>query len=223
MCPDEQTNLPLSERRNEYRDRPLTEAEAGDDPLALFDRWLREAIEINEGPWFEPNAMTLATADENGRPDARIVLLKDCSEKGFSFYTNCRSRKAQHLHENPRAAMVFYWGSLERQVRVQGRVKPLDAGTAAEYFARRPRGSQLGAHASLQSQPIDSREVLEKRLAAVEARFEGRDVPLPDHWGGYCLTPEEIEFWQGRPNRLHDRIRFYRIVDGKWRRQRLSP
>lgn len=170
----------------------------------------------------EPEAMTLATASSDGGPSARMVLLKGAGPEGFDFYTNTESRKGRDLAGNPRAALVFYWEVLGRQVRVEGRVRRLCEAESAAYFASRPLGSRLGAWASRQSEVIDGREELERRLAEVQDRFGGEEPPLPDWWGGYRLTPHMVEFWQHREDRLHDRLR-YRRASGRWILERLSP
>jgi pyridoxamine 5'-phosphate oxidase len=207
--------------RREYSDGSLEQSQAGDDPMDLFKRWLDEAVRTNQGAWFEPNAMVLATADADG-PDGRIVLLKDVDDRGLVFYTNYDSAKARQILADPRVAAVFYWSQLHRQVRIRGRIQRIDEATSRAYFASRPRGSQLGAIVSRQSEVIDGRQVLDQRLAEAQQQYEGREIPKPDNWGGYRIVPERVEFWQGRENRLHDRIRFL-LADGHWRRQRLSP
>jgi pyridoxamine 5'-phosphate oxidase len=188
-------------------------------PLERFQEWFREAQEAKVEV---PEAMTLATAAVDGAPSARMVLLKGADEGGFVFYTGYVSRKAGELEANPRAALVFYWQALGRQVRVEGRVERVAEAESAGYFATRPRGSQLAAWASHQSHPLSGREELERRYAELEREYEGRDVPLPPHWGGYRLRPEAIEFWQHRENRLHDRIRYTRAREG-WTAELLSP
>jgi len=189
------------------------------DPLELFEHWFAEAkragVEV-------PEAMTLATATGGGVPSARMVLLKGADEDGFVFYTGYGSRKSNELEQNPRAALVFYWRPLGRQVRVEGSVERVSEPESAAYFAARPRGSQLAAWASQQSRPLGSREELDRRYAELEREYEGRDVPLPPHWGGYRLRPEAIEFWEHRENRLHDRLRYARAREG-WKVERLSP
>jgi len=189
------------------------------DPLELFEHWFAEAkragVEV-------PEAMTLATATGGGVPSARMVLLKGADEDGFVFYTGYGSRKSDELEQNQRAALVFYWRPLGRQVRVEGSVERVSEPESAAYFATRPRGSQLAAWASQQSRPLRSREELDRRYAELEREYEGRDVPLPPHWGGYRLHPEAIEFWEHRENRLHDRVRYTRAREG-WKTERLSP
>lgn len=198
--------------------KALAKADLAPDPIAQFRIWWRRALE--EVPLAD--AMTLATVDQDGAPDARMVLLKGFSSEGFRFFTNYGSRKARQLDASGRAALVFYWRELDRQVRVRGRVERLGAAAADEYFATRPRVSQLGAWASPQSQPLRDRAELEERLRHVEERFEGREVPRPDHWGGYLLRHDAVEFWQGRTGRLHDRFLYTREGEG-WRIQRLGP
>ena len=171
----------------------------------------------------EPTAMTVATVGRDGRPAARTVLLKGHDERGFVFYTNYRSQKGQELAANPHAALVFLWGDLERQVRVVGQVEKATDREADTYFHSRPLGSRLGAWASTQSEVIASREVLETRMAALEAEYQGREIPRPDHWGGFRVVPTEMEFWQGRPSRLHDRLRYQLQDDGNWVIDRLAP
>ena len=190
------------------------------DPLKLFQRWFDDAIASGSRL---PESMTLATATEDGRPSARVVLLKQVDDDGFVFYTNYRSAKAQELENNPRAALVFYWVGLDRQVRVEGAVERVSATKSDEYFRTRPRESQLGALASPQSEVIESREFLEQRFAQLEKLYENREVERPSHWGGYRLKPDRIEFWQNRPGRLHDRLLYERQVDGSWTIQRLAP
>jgi pyridoxamine 5'-phosphate oxidase len=189
------------------------------DPFQLFDAWLAEAraSEIND-----PEAMALATSSANGRPSVRMVLLKGHGPDGFVFYTNAQSAKADQLRENPRAALLFHWKSLRRQVRVEGAVERVSGAEADAYFATRARDSQLGAWASDQSRPLDSRETFEARFEEVRRRFEGADVPRPPHWGGYRVVPERIEFWTDRQYRLHERRLFTRLAEG-WSEGLLYP
>jgi len=189
------------------------------DPILLFRQWYDEALRAGVR---HPEEMTLATATADGRPSARIVLLRGLDDRGFVFYSNRSSRKGQELADNPRAALVFHWPAAQRQVRVEGAVAPVTERESDRYFADRPRGSQIGAHASRQSEVIPDRAFLEKRVAQFEARFAGGAVPRPPHWGGYRVDPEVIEFWQERDHRLHDRIR-YRREAGRWLRERLAP
>ena len=190
------------------------------DPLKLFQRWLEEAVATGI---HLPEAMTLATSTRDGKPSARLVLLKGADEGGFVFYTNYNSRKARELDANPQAALVFYWPQLERQVRVEGKVERTSADESDAYFKTRPRESQIGALASPQSEVIPSREALQQRVDELEGLYRGGEVERPGHWGGYRLLPERIEFWKGRPGRLHDRIVYQRQPDGVWWISRLAP
>ena len=214
----------LEDIRGDYADTPFDEEHAGDDPIALLGRWLDEAIAANQGPWYEPNAMALATATPNGAPSCRIVLLKQLDERGLTFFTFATSRKGREMNANPVAAATFHWASAQRQVRVEGPVETLDRAAVADYFRRRPRRSQLAAAASRQSEVILDRAELERRFAETARRVGDGDVPLPAEWAGYRIVPLAIEFWQGRPDRMHDRIRFRRDSIGQpWTRERLSP
>ena len=210
----------LAALRRSYELAGLDVADVDPDPIAQFARWLADAVAAE---LVEPNAMVLATADASGLPRARTLLLKVADPRGFTFFTNYTSTKAAHLTENPQASLCFPWVALERQVTVTGAVERVSAAESADYFTSRPRGSQIGAWASRQSTVIASREVLTSRHAALSDRYpEGTAVPVPDFWGGYRLVPDDVEFWQGRPNRLHDRLR-YRRADQGWRIERLSP
>jgi pyridoxamine 5'-phosphate oxidase len=211
----------LADLRREYARARLDEADVSHDPLVEFARWFAEAQEAQVK---DPNAMTLATATAEGKPSARIVLLKGVDERGFVFFTDYRSRKSGELEANPRAALVFYWAELDRQVRITGGVSLTTREESERYFKTRPLGSRLGAWASHQSQVIPGRVALEADLREIEERFGDGDVPLPPHWGGYRVVPDTIEFWQGRESRLHDRIRYVREAGGKgWKVERLSP
>lgn len=212
--------MDLSDLRRDYRHATLDESTVTGDPIEQFMRWFHEARESGVA---EPNAMTLATVGPDGFPSARVVLLKAVGEDGFVFFTDRRSRKGQELEENPGAALVFWWHELERQVRIEGRCVPHHDQGSDSYFSTRPRGSQLGAWASEQSSALTSRAELEQRLQEAEARFGEGPVPRPPYWGGYRVEPHEIEFWQGRPSRLHDRIVYTRTPEHGWRIARLSP
>ena len=206
--------------RQEYKKEQLTEDSVHTDPLLQFETWFKEAQEANVP---EPNAFVLATASPLNVPSARVVLLKGVDKTGFVFYTNYNSDKSKDIAFNSHVGMCFLWHELERQVRVMGRATKVSREESESYFHSRPRESQLGAWASPQSDIISSREVLEYNLEKVTTQFEnGAVIPLPDHWGGYRIIPEEIEFWQGRPNRLHDRI-LYKNIDGRWKIERLAP
>jgi pyridoxamine 5'-phosphate oxidase len=209
----------LAELRKEYTKGGLNERDLRPNPFEQFQLWLDQAIAAELK---EPNAMCLATADADGFPSARMVLLKGVDERGFTFYTNYESRKGEELEENPHAALVFYWAELERQVRIAGAVEKVTREETEAYFATRPRESQLGAWVSEQSAVISGRKTLEEQTVALEKWYEGLEIPAPPNWGGYRVKPDEIEFWQGRPGRLHDRLR-YGLEEGKWLVERLAP
>jgi pyridoxamine 5'-phosphate oxidase len=210
----------LDDLRREYSERGLREEDLAPDPFTQFRAWFDEVARADIR---EPNAMTLATATPDGRPSARMVLLKGVDARGFAFYTNYESRKGNELTANPRAALVFFWVQLERQVRVEGRVERLSAEESDAYFASRPQGSQLGAWASRQSAVLPDRGPLEARYEELRAQYASQEAPRPPFWGGFRVLPETVEFWQGRVNRLHDRLRYLRQGDGLWGIERLSP
>ncbi|WP_113661227.1 pyridoxamine 5'-phosphate oxidase [Pedobacter nanyangensis] len=205
--------------RQDYKAAELSEKDVVKNPIAQFEKWFEDAVNAEI---FEPNVMTLATVDKSARPNARIVLLKGFDENGFSFYTNYLSQKGKEIKKNPYACLVFFWAELERQVRIEGRIKKLDKETSEQYFNSRPQGSQIGAIASPQSQVIPNRDVLEQRVEELTQQYEGKTIPKPAHWGGYLVKPTAIEFWQGRSSRLHDRIK-YTFSNGSWKIERLAP
>jgi pyridoxamine 5'-phosphate oxidase len=209
----------LQNLRQDYRSAELLQQDVDQNPIMQFKKWFTDALEAQ---LYEPNVMTLATSDPYGKPSARIVLLKGFDEHGFNFYTNYDSKKGRELQENPQAALVFFWAELERQVRIEGMVSKLDPEVSEDYFHSRPKGSQIGAMASPQSEVIASRETLEQKVVELQQQYADTEVPRPEHWGGYLLEPQQIEFWQGRPSRLHDRI-CYTLVDGVWIINRLAP
>ncbi|GAB4035425.1 pyridoxamine 5'-phosphate oxidase [Spirosoma jeollabukense] len=209
----------ISDLRNEYTLNGLDKADVLPDPVAQFRQWFDAALTANVP---EPNAMHVSTVTAEGRPDGRIVLLKDVSDAGFVFYTNYESRKGRELIGHPFATLTFFYPELERQIRIEGRVEKVSAEESDAYFSSRPRGSQIGAWVSHQSFVIDNREVLETRQRELEARFADQPIPRPPYWGGFRVVPDVLEFWQGRPSRLHDRIR-YRKEGDNWIIERLSP
>jgi pyridoxamine 5'-phosphate oxidase len=212
--------MTIAELRREYTRAGLSEVAIDPDPIRQFGAWFHQAL-LAELP--EPNAMTLATVGADGRPSARIVLLKAFDAAGFTFHTNYESRKGRELAANPYAALVFFWQELERQVRIEGTVERLPDAESDAYFQSRPLGSRLGAWASRQSEPIPDRTALERKLDELAREYEGCEVPRPPFWGGLRLRAERIEFWQGRPNRLHDRLCYRRVSPEGWRMERLSP
>jgi pyridoxamine 5'-phosphate oxidase len=215
--------MPLSDLtglRHEYDMHGLRRADLHSDPLKQFGAWFAAALAADIR---DVNAMSLATATPDGKPSVRIVLLKGFDERGFAFFTNYDSEKGRQLEANPHAALVFYWVKLERQIRISGPVEKTSREDSAAYFHSRPPGSRLGAWVSKQSEVIDARKILDSRLTEMTERFENGEIPLPPHWGGYRLKPEQIEFWQGRPNRLHDRFRYSLRADGTWQIDRLAP
>lgn len=211
----------LADMRRDYTRDGLSEAQAPGEPFALFRQWFDDALSTEQLP-VEPNAMTLATVDAEGRPHCRVLLLKGLDERGFTFFSNYDSAKGEQLAARPFAAMTFFWPTLERQVRIEGRVEKVSAEESDAYFQVRPLGSRLGAWASPQSRVIADRGELEGLLADTERRFLDQAPQCPPHWGGYRLLPERVEFWQGRPSRLHDRLN-YLLQAGSWQRQRLAP
>jgi len=212
--------MDLSDLRQSYTKGSFSEADLLESPFAQFEKWFKEA---QNAKLEEPNAMCLATADADGQPTTRIVLLKDFSEKGLVFYTNYESRKASELDANPKAGANFLWLPLQRQVNVVGRVERISKAESFKYFLSRPLSSQLGAWTSPQSKVITSRSILETKLEQMKQKFSEGKVPLPDNWGGYRIVPERFEFWQGRPSRLHDRFRYLRDSEGFWKTERLAP
>jgi pyridoxamine 5'-phosphate oxidase len=235
--------MSIADLRREYNLTGLRRRDLDNDAIVQFRRWFEQAtgarasgrvrkffvnlykslLLIGGAELLDINAMTLATADREGRPSARVVLLKGLDERGFIFYTNYNSRKGREMEENPEVALVFYWPELERQVCVAGKVAKLPAAESEAYFRTRPRGSRIGAWASDQSAAVRDRAELEAKWDQMEKRFPENDVPCPPHWGGYAVSPTRLEFWQGRPNRLHDRFRYTRQPDKTWLIERLSP
>ncbi len=211
--------MDIGDLRREYTQAGLTRESLEANPLQQFDRWFTQAV---QGQVLEPNAMQIATVDTKGKPTLRTVLLKSYDDKGFIFYTNYNSQKAQQIAANPQVALLIFWKELERQVEITGRAEKVSTLESLRYFTSRPRGSQLGAWVSVQSSIITSRNLLEMKLEEIKRKFNEGAIPLPDFWGGYRVIPETIEFWQGRSNRLHDRFEYRRIAQG-WDIVRLSP
>ncbi|MDZ7958301.1 MAG: pyridoxamine 5'-phosphate oxidase [Aulosira sp. DedQUE10] len=210
----------IANLRKDYSLQDLSETEVSSNPFIQFKIWFDQALAAQLP---EPNAMTIATAMPDGKPSARMVLLKDFDERGFVFFTNYNSHKGQELAENPQAALVFWWAELERQVRITGLVEKVSDAESDHYFYSRPQNSRLGAWASNQSEVIESREVLEQRLQDLQSKYENQEIPRPLNWGGLRVIPAEIEFWQGRPSRLHDRLLYTRLNNRNWKIERLSP
>ncbi len=210
---------PVGELRKNYSLRELIQKEVDENPVKQFNRWYNEAIKCNID---EANAMSIATSSKEGIPSVRTVLLKAFDERGFVFYTNYKGKKAKELDENPVASLLFFWKELERQIRITGEVEKVSEEESAAYFKTRPRESQIGAWASDQSNEVPTREYLEEKYLEIKTKFGGEEIPLPPFWGGYRVIPNRIEFWQGRPNRLHDRICYVKKGD-KWETTRLSP
>ncbi|WPU96612.1 pyridoxamine 5'-phosphate oxidase [Mucilaginibacter sabulilitoris] len=210
----------IQDLRQDYTAATLSEKDTKASPVSQFEQWFNEALAAK---LHEPNAMTLATATPNGKPSARIVLLKGFNEHGFIFYTNYLSRKGKEITKNPQGALTFFWGELERQVRIEGTIEKLSKEDSEKYFHSRPKGSQIGAVVSPQSQEIDGRETLEKKWSELETEYEGKEVPKPSFWGGYILNPQMVEFWQGRSSRLHDRILYKKVDKKSWKKVRLAP
>ena len=210
----------IADIRREYQMQTLLEKDVDQDPFLQFNKWWDDAIKSELD---EINAMTLATATVNGMPSARIVLLKSVSEDGFIFFTNYNSQKGKELFENPNACLVFFWKELERQIRITGKVKKVSAAESDEYFASRPEGSRIGAWASPQSSIIVSREIIEGNIVMYQKQYADEKIIRPPHWGGYIVMPSVIEFWQGRPDRLHDRIQYTLNEQGAWKIERLAP
>ena len=210
----------IAHLRREYSHRALLEKNSPRNPLALFQKWFKEALKAQA---LDANAVAVATVSPSGKPSSRMVLLKGLDQQGFVFFTNYQSQKGKDMTRRPVASLLFFWPQLSRQVRVDGRVAKISSRESEVYFRTRPRGAQLSAWASDQSEAVPNREFLENRMKALEEKYKGRTVPRPPHWGGFRLSPSSVEFWQGRVNRLHDRLRYQRKSKGGWRRERLAP
>ncbi|MES2828911.1 MAG: pyridoxamine 5'-phosphate oxidase [Bacteroidota bacterium] len=215
----ELTKENLQNLRQDYKAASLSEQDVQEDPILQFKKWFSDAVDAH---LYEPNVMTLATATKDGKPSARIVLLKGFDVDGFIFYTNYESQKGKELLENPHGALVFFWAELERQVRIEGTLRKVEDKISKEYFHSRPKGSQIGAVASPQSTILTDRSILERKVEELSVEYTDKEVPKPDYWGGYILEPTHLEFWQGRSSRLHDRI-VYDLVDASWEINRLAP
>ncbi len=213
-------NNDLAGLRNDYHLNDLSEKDVNPDPIQQFEQWLQQAQEKDIA---EPNAMTLATCAPDGKPSARIVLLKGIQDDGFVFFTNYNSRKGDQINKNPFGCLVFFWKEMERQVRIEGRIKKISEHESDEYFGVRPYESQIGAWSSPQSKVIADREIIEKNVVRYRNKFQSKKVPRPPHWGGYILQPDLIEFWQGRSARLHDRLQYLLQKNGSWKIERLAP
>ncbi|MGH2642399.1 MAG: pyridoxamine 5'-phosphate oxidase [Chitinophagaceae bacterium] len=214
------SNIDLADIRKDYRMATLSEQDVSDNPFQQFEKWFNEVLHSQID---ESNAMALATADAHGRPSARIVLLKGLDDRGFHFYTNYESKKAQQIKENPFGALVFFWKELERQVRIEGKIIRVDEAESDQYYHSRPPKSQIGAWASPQSRVISNRDYLEEKVKQYEEKFKQSSPERPPYWGGYILQPELFEFWQGRASRLHDRIQYSLKAGNKWKKERLAP
>lgn len=215
----EDLRLYINTLRHDFSKQTLDEKDVNKNPVLQFEKWFKEAVDSKVN---EPNAMTVCTASKAGKPSARILLLRNFNEEGFVFYTNYNSRKGADIAENPQAALLFFWPELERQVRIEGFLEKQSSAESDVYFNTRPRGSKLGAWSSAQSKVLDSRKVLDDNYEMYSKKFPSDEVPRPDFWGGYILKPQSIEFWQGRPSRMHDRI-LYTLKNGEWKIERLAP